>query len=229
LLEDQHQIPPKLQTAFIKTSNEIITISDEVNPTLTKVNVITHEVTKLPLTFSYQYLITSEDGRLFGYRSHQQLIQQVDPQTGNVIRDIIDDIPTNLFLHNLVFSNFHNEIFAIGTPYNGVESLYRINLGTGEMKGIPFQKTNVNDLLMSDDGRLFGIVDYNKFVQMNPDNTVIIKYITNENGFTNGLFNNNTDELIGGNRYALKKINVNTGEISTKEISRRYQYYLLTQ
>ena len=229
LLEDQHRIPPELQTAFVKTSNEIITISNEANPTLTKVNLNTHEVTKLPLSFSYQYLITSEDGRLFGYRTHQQLIQQLDPETGNIIRDIIDNIPTNLFLNNLVFSDFHNEIFARGTPYDGVESLYRINLETGQMKGIPFQVTNVNNLLMSNDGRLFGIVDYTKFVQMNPDDTTIIKYLTNETAFSNGVFNNSTNEIIGGRRYSLKKVNVNTGEINTKELSRRYQYYILTQ
>lgn len=237
---DQPNTLTKRRTAFSRSTNEIITLFRDFTPKLAKINIDSKEVTEMSRSSSNEVLISSPDGRLFTYDFNRGLILELDFATGST-KDTIKVLPPRgVHLHHIVFNEFTDELYAKGQPFLSVgvygdPILYKINVNTGIIRQIPIEVTNVNgdilsvnDLMLSNDGRLFAQVDHNRFVQLDVNDASLIKVITYRDGFYSGIFSNSTNEIVGFSGQVMYRINVETGEIITKDLVRRYGYFMST-
>lgn len=240
LLADQPKMLIKDRTAFSRSTNEIITLFSDFTPKIAKINIDSKVVTETSRSSSNERLIVSPDGRLFTYDYNIGLILELNFTTGHP-KDTILDLPAraNVHLRHFVFNEYTDELFATGKPFLGVQGFYgdpilhKINVNTGAMREIPIEVTNVNgeilsvnDLMFSKDGRLFAQVDHSWFVQLDVNDASLIKVITTRDGFYHGTFSNSTNEIVGFEGKVMYRINVETGEIITKDLVQRYGYFL---
>ena len=241
LLGDQPETLSKHRTGFSRSTNEIITLFNNFTPKLTKINIDSKAVTEISRSSSNERLIVSPDGRLFTYNFNKGFILELDITSGSPTDTIIDLPPRDVSLNSFVFYELTDELFAIGEPSLGIPgfygdpNLYKINVNTGEMREIPIEVTDangsilsVNDIMLSKDGRLFAQVDYIRFVQLDVNDASLIKVITYRDAFSGGTFSNSTNEIVGSEGEVMYRINVETGEIITKDLVRRYGYFIST-
>ena len=240
-LSDEPRSLNVARTAFSRSTNEIITIfHTSFGSRLVKVNINSKEVTEISHSSSTEQLIVSPDGRIFTYSHNQGFILEHDYTTGSLKDTIIDLPPRDVSLISFEFNELTDELFAIGNtdgfldPFgNGDPNLYKINVNTGEIRQIPIEFTNVygrilsvNDIMLSKDGRLFALIDHSRFVQLDVNDASLIKVITYKDGFYGGTFSNSTNEIVGSEGEVLVRINVETGEIITKDLVRRYGNFM---
>lgn len=239
-LGDQPKIPQQTRTGFSRSTNEIITLFTDFTPKLTKVNINNRELTETSRSSSHEKLIVSPDGRLFTYNFNIGLILELDYTTGSTKDTVIDLPPRDVSLHNFVFNEFTDELFATAETFLGAQGygdprLYKINVNTGEIRDSPIELTDVkvsissvNDIMLSNDGRLFAQVDYSWFVQLDVNDASLIKVITDRGVFSHCTFINSTNEIVGFKGEVMYRTNVETKEIITKNLTRRYAYFMST-
>lgn len=240
LLADHPIMPIKARTAFSRSTNEIITLFSDFTPKIAKINIDSEVITETSRSSSNERLIASPDGRLFTYEYNRGLLLELDFTTGHT-KDTILDLPAraNVHLRHFVFNEYTDELFATAEPFLGIQGFYgdpilhKINVNTGAIREIPIEVTNVNgeilsvnDLMFSKDGRLFAQVNHSWFVQLDVNDASLIKVITSRDGFYHGTFSNSTNEIVGFEGQVMYRINVETGEIITKNLVRRYGYFL---
>ena len=221
---------------FSESTNEIIgqisTSNGMTNSyTFSRINAETGEITSNAYT-GYEHLIVTDTGKLFAYVAYDKIVE-LNIETGEEIKTLVT-IGQD-YLSDVVFSESTNEIIGQLPSQNSMNGkvLYKVNISTGAVSETEI--TGYEHLIVSDAGKLFAYVAYDKIVELNIETGEEIKTLVTigQDYLSDVVFSENTNEIIGQlpsqnsmNGKVLYTVNVTTGESTQKEFT-GYEHILI--